>query len=144
MAGRGPAPKDVRRRGNAPARGDWVDLGPLLERVLPDLPEHEEFSERTRQAWELWADDPATQMYGPSDIANAIDLAYLHNDWVNGGGAKAATEVRQRMDALGLTAKGKRDLRWRVAVAVEGDVDEGAAEQEPAAASVTRRHLRAV
>jgi hypothetical protein len=39
MAGRGPAPAENRRRANVPARGDWVDLAPLEQRVLPELPE---------------------------------------------------------------------------------------------------------
>jgi hypothetical protein len=30
-------------------------------------------------------------------------------------GEEKAAEVRVRMDGLGLTPKGKRDLRWRVA-----------------------------
>jgi len=42
-----------------------------------------------------------------------VELAFLHGALVDGRMALAA-EVRQRMDILGLTQKGKRDLRWRV------------------------------
>jgi hypothetical protein len=37
----GPPPKDARarRRRNVPAAGEWVDLYPLDEPVLPALPE---------------------------------------------------------------------------------------------------------
>jgi hypothetical protein len=49
------------------------------------------------------------------------------------------SEVRQRMDGLGLSAKGKRDLRWRAPT-------EHAAERSSRRARVppTRQHLRAV
>lgn len=77
-------------------------------------------------------------MYGPSEVAGAIDLLWLFEDNVREPKAALASEIRHRMDGLGLTPKGKRDLRWRVAssVAIE-------AESTPArGATVTR--LRAV
>jgi hypothetical protein len=124
MAGRGPAPAENRRRSNEPARGEWIDL-PLLDPkkpVLPALPKRAKgdgpWSARTRSAWKAWREDPATTQYGPAEVQAAIDLAYLHDEWARGGGSKIAVEVRQRMDGLGLTPKGKRDLRWRAASAV--------------------------
>lgn len=114
MAGRGPAPKqEGRRNKTAPQRGEWIDLPPLEQSVLPDLPEGE-WSDRTYEAWGRWREDPATTQYDPADIQNAIDLAYLYEAWVREPTAALAGEIRQRQDRLGLNPKGKRDLRWRV------------------------------
>jgi hypothetical protein len=112
MAGQGPAPKDLsqRRNRNVPRRGEWVDLAPLEKPVLPELPEGE-WRERTRMAWEAWRRDPVSAQWTPSDVDYAIDTIYLHH----GMTPNSASEVRLRMDALGLTPKGKRDLRWRTA-----------------------------
>lgn len=132
MAGRGPAPAETRRRSNAPARGEWVDLPPLEKRVLPKLPAapplivrqkdkpprvvKKPWSPRTKAAWEAWARDPVTAQYGPAEIAAVIELAYVMEDYVRGIGMP--NEVRLRMDGLGLSPKGKRDLRWRVTGAI--------------------------
>ena len=112
MAGNGPAPKDPsqRRNRNTPMRGEWVDLAPLDKPVLPELPEGN-WSPRTCMAWEAWRRDPVSAQWTPSDVDYAIDTIYLHNAMTE----KSASEVRLRMDSLGLTPKGKRDLRWRVA-----------------------------
>ncbi len=119
MAGRGPAPKepDQRRRGAKPQRGEWVDISAPARPVLPTLTSVEKgrkWDARTRRAWEAWRQDAATSMYGPAEVAAAIELAYLFDDFVVYGPASAAPELRLRMDGLGLTPKGKRDLRWRV------------------------------
>lgn len=114
MSGNGPAPAAVRRRRNEPSRGDWVDLPPLEAAVLPELPEivgeDEGWGPMARMTWDAWRRDPVTQMYSPADVQYALDAIRLYN----GMTAKTANEVRLRMDALGLTPKGKRDLRWRV------------------------------
>lgn len=114
MAGNGPAPKAVRRRRNEPARGEWVDLAPLDRPALPDLPElagDQEWSTQTVAAWAAWRSDPVTSQYTPADIAYALDAIRLYEVMT----PSTASEVRLRMDALGLTPKGKKDLRWRVA-----------------------------
>ncbi len=114
MAGQGPAPKAARRRSNEPARGDWIELRPLVSPVLPALPEFEGdevWRQATRVAWDAWRADPVTAMYSVADVSYALDTIVLHNAMT----PSSANEVRLRMDALGLTPKGKRDLRWRVA-----------------------------
>jgi len=127
MAGRGPAPKESRRRRNAPARGEWVDLAPLERPVLPELPEGE-WRPATRATWDAWRSDPVSAQWSPADVAFALDTILLHNEM------KKPNEVRLRMDSLGLTPKGKRDLRWRITAPVEAEVT-----------SITReRRLRAV
>lgn len=116
MAGHGPPPAENRRRRNEPARGDWVELDPLTETILPDLPKRLKkegnWSARTIAAWRAWQKDPVTQMWSESDIAYAQDTILLHDRMT----PSIAKEVRLRMDGLGLTPKGKRDHRWKVAV----------------------------
>lgn len=140
MAGQGPAPKGEgqRRRRNEPARGEWVDLGSLEAPVLPvaDVSWHP----RTVALWEAWRVDPASAMYGPAEVAAAVELGWLMDEFATGGDPNrkvqrvTAAELRLRMDGLGLSAKGKRDLRWRVV-----------AEAEKAAAPLAEvRELRAV
>jgi len=113
----GPVPKDpgARRRQNVPARGEWVDLVPLEAPVLPVLPKrarNAKWSERTLMAWDAWRMDPVTGQYGPADVQAALELAHVMEEYVRG--REKAAEVRLRMDGLGLSPKGKRDLRWRV------------------------------
>ena len=132
MAGRGPAPKEGRRRRNAPARGEWVELPPLEQAVLDELPELEDdvWRPETVSLWEAWRADPVTALWSPADRAFALDTLILHNEMT----ASGASEIRLRMDSLGLTPKGKRDLRWRI-------VGEAPAEEKPV---VQPRRLRAV
>lgn len=113
MAGRGRAPAENRRRRNVPMRGEWVDLEPLEAPVLPELPEGEwrpDWTPETVELWEAWRADPVTAQWSPSDVAFAVETIMLRNE----KGLAAANEVRLRMDSLGLTPKGKRDLRWRL------------------------------
>jgi hypothetical protein len=116
MAGRGPAPKPAEQRRNQAAklRGEWVDLPPLKRPVLPPLskrtPDGEPWPKSTQRAWDAWRADPVTAQWSPADVAQAWDTIELHAQMT----ARTASEVRLRMDGLGLTPKGKRDLRWRV------------------------------
>jgi len=117
----GPAPKapGERRRYNQPLRGEWIDLEPLEEPILreydpdwattvviTDEGAREVPSGVRREMWEAWRNSPVTSQYGPEDIAAIEELAarfYL----------LTYADQDRRMNALGLTPKGKRDLRWR-------------------------------
>lgn len=120
MAGHGPAPKAPEERASlkVPERGDWVTLLPLTKPVLPPLPRRArgegEWSPRTRRMWDAWRKDWVTGAYGPAEIAWAIDLAYVYEDAVRAHRPPMWAEARQWMDRLGLTMKGKRDLRLRL------------------------------
>jgi hypothetical protein len=133
MAGRGPAPKDPsqRRRANAPARGEWVDLPPLKEPVLPELPVTggAQWHPETVEMWTAWRADPVSAQWSEADVAYALQTIRLMD-----AGAPP-NELRLRMDSLGLTPKGKRDLRWRL-------VSEAPAVEAPRPAG--ERALRAV
>jgi hypothetical protein len=106
MAGRGPAPKPAgqRRRRNQPLRGEWVDLEPLGKPVLPAA--DRAWPDFVKALWNAWRQDPVTSQYGPADLAAVRELARQYVEL-------APNEQRLRMDGLGLTPKGKRDLRWR-------------------------------
>lgn len=122
MAGVGPAPKDAaqRHRGKPARRGEWIDL-PVAGPV-PKLPRGT-WSARTKAAWSSWWSDPASTQWTEADKGAVVELAYVHADFAMGKVSLAA-EVRLRMDILGLTQKGKRDLRWRV-VAEVAEVERG-------------------
>ena len=119
MAGQGPPPKDpaTRRRRNEPTRGEWIEIAEPEKPILPTLPRRLKaqggWSAQTRSAWNAWRRDPATTQFGPAEIQQALDTAYLYEQFARGD-FKAAPEIRIRLDGLGLTAKGKRDLRWKV------------------------------
>jgi hypothetical protein len=123
MAGHGPAPKlpGQRRRYNQPGRSEWVDLKPLETTVLPPYRRswHVFVESRDKQGnpievrrgvsramWEAWRSSPVTSQYGPEDIAACCYLAEAFHSLTD------ASRFAM-MDRLGLTPKGKRDLRWR-------------------------------
>jgi hypothetical protein len=64
--------------------------------------------------WSAWRGDWVTGAYGPAEIAMAVELAYVYEDAVRDSKPTRWSEVRQWMDRLGLTMKGKRDLRLRL------------------------------
>lgn len=117
----GPAPKDpaFRARTNVPERGEWLDLPTLSRSVLPGLPRRARgdgpWSSRTRRMWRGWKADWATGRFGASEIAMTVELAFLFEDAVRASKPAMWAETRQWMDRLGLTLKGKRDLRLRLA-----------------------------
>lgn len=120
MAGRGPAPKQSRHRRKAPVRGDWVRLVPLVGCHLPSLDEFEApvnyesenraafWPTRTKLMWESWQEDPVTATWNKSDLAFAVDTIYLHAQAAQG----KSSEIRIRMESLGLTPKGRADRRF--------------------------------
>lgn len=112
MAGRGPAPKDPghRRRYNQPARSEWVDLEPLEKPILPAADRG--WSDRVKRLWNAWREDAVTSQYGAADLAAVYELAEQFE-------LLKPNEQRLRMDGLGLTPKGKRDLRWRTPAEVQ-------------------------
>jgi hypothetical protein len=92
-----------RRRRNEPLRGEWVDLEPLEE---PVLPEYDEAWQVQEWMWDAWRSSPETGQYGDADITS---IRYLAAEFYDLPPAQRLA----LMDKLGLTPKGKRDLRWR-------------------------------
>jgi hypothetical protein len=75
-------------------------------------PELLEWPDYAHRAWVAWWMDPASQMWDESDVMlleHALELRVAGRHTIT-----AAAEMRQILDRLGLTQKGKRDLRWKV------------------------------
>ncbi len=116
MAGRGAPPSQFGlHQSGRNVRGGWRVVDPLTSPVLPPMPDRTQaegpWSDRARASWEGMRADPATGIFGPPEIALAIELAYLIEDAVRSPKTSLLTEIRLRRDSLGLTPKGKRDLR---------------------------------
>lgn len=120
----GPAPKfpEKRARANKPVSGEWVSVEPIEDPILPELPDDDgmTWNTRTRRLWKGWQRDPATRLYGESEVAMATELAFMHAKAVRGDdNAPPWSVITGWMDRLGLTPKGKKDLRIRVVRAAE-------------------------
>lgn len=133
MAGNGPAPKlpEQRRNRVAPSRGEWVDIA-RREAPVPPLPDGE-WHPRAARSWALWWTDPAASQWTDAQEGEVVELLALTDEFWNGNTTRA-NEMRLRADGLGLTQKGKRDLRWRVV----GDEPVATAPPKPAAARRAR------
>ena|SRR5579859_35711 len=132
MPGQGAAPKlpEQRRNRHEPKRGEWVEIPRVgLGAPAPDP----SWNAETVLAWNSWWDDPASTQWTAADVGSVRYLARLFDL----GSVSIANEMRLRMDGLGLTQKGKRDMRWRI---VE---PEEPAERKPPAPS-RRRNLNVV
>jgi hypothetical protein len=144
MSGRAPKPAELRRRRNAPAGGEWVDLPELEGPVLPPLP-HGDWSEYSRAMWDGWRADRATSHYTPADIGYALETIRVADAYHQGGPVSLIGELRLRMDGLGLTPKGKRNLRWRIPDSdPSADTRAGRSERLSRSMSSRRKRLRAV
>jgi hypothetical protein len=148
MSGPAPKPAHLRRRRNTPAGGEWVDLPELEGPVLPELPELPggNWSQYTLRMWAAWRADPVTSQYTPADVDYALATIRIADAYHRGGPASLLGELRLRMDGLGLTPKGKRNLRWRVADAADPIGGSGLERSERLSRSMAsrRRRLRAV
>lgn len=111
-----PKPREQRARRNIPNRGEWVDLAPITTPILPELPElaGTDWNARTRRLWEGFRFDPVTATFGPSEIALTIEWAHIHARAARDADAAMLRISAAMLDKLGLTPKGKRDLRYRV------------------------------
>ena len=110
---RPPKPKEVRLNHAKPRTGEWFEI-PV--KPLPG-PAHEALSAfgtrkwqpESRQRWDVWRHDATSLYWSPADVDYAIETLTLYEvpepNWA---------EISRRRDRLGLTPKGKRDLRLLV------------------------------
>lgn len=115
MAGRGPAPKhhSVRARGNRGA--DVTTLRPV-DGAQPDLPEGVPWPDATREWWQMWADAPQSDEFGPTDWAFLMETALLHADaW--SGNLDRLPELRLRVAKFGATPEDRARLKMQYAQA---------------------------
>lgn len=120
MAGRGPAPKDPRRRArrNADPVGTTVIAFQRAER--PDLPDDVDWPEQTRAWWDMWAESPLSEHFMSTDWSFLLDTARLHAEFWQGD-AKAAAELRLRVAKFGATPEDRARLRIQFAEADGAD-----------------------
>ncbi len=126
MPGRGPAPKKQENRVNRakPLRGEWQTLLPdTYDGPRPKLPRVAGgLLKATKDAWGIWWSSPMAHMWTRSDwpvlvqlivMTDRITRALSTGDFFSGY-ASMVTEARYLRDQLGLTEKGRRDLRWQL------------------------------
>jgi hypothetical protein len=141
MPGRGPAPKSKETRVNRakPQRGEWITLaGEPFKGPKPTLPRvHGGLLESTKKTWADWWSSPMAHQWHKADwpvltqlivMTDRVTRALNTGDFFTGF-ASMVTEARYLRDQLGLTEKGRRDLRW--------SLPDGMAESEDLPASVT-------
>jgi len=123
MAGKGPSPKlpDQRRRRNAPAAGEWRVLPAEPYRgKRPNLPRVPRgLLASSKATWEEWWSSPMAHMWPEADWGR-LQVAIATHDTITRrlaagdikGLASTMAELRQTLDSLGLTPKGRQDRRW--------------------------------
>ena len=110
MAGRGPAPKAQRFRRNAPARGEWTPSPEGgWQHPLPEPPKG--LLPGTVKVWESWFKAWWAGHWTEDDLPQLMFVIRLH-DRVSRGDVRRLGELRQWMDAMGITPKGQQDRRW--------------------------------
>lgn len=115
QGGRAPKEPEQRRTRHVPQRGEWLDLPAENTNRPPAMPSAPKggWSTGSKSAWRSWWRDPVSLLWSPADREALRAVVYLHHE-VERGKLSVAPEVRLRLDLLGLSQKGKRDLRWRV------------------------------
>lgn len=120
MPGRGPAPKDPRRR--ARTNSDPIPTTTIrFEQVgQPSLPDGIDWPERTREWWAMWGDSPQAEHFGSTDWDYLLDTATIHAAFW-GGRLDQAAELRLRVAKFGATPDDRARLRMQFAQADEAD-----------------------
>jgi len=112
--------KDNPVRRNQPGeRLPWVDLpvgGPAGS--PPRVPAGSKLLAPGKALWKSIWSTPAASQWGESEIPQAVLLCQLHDEWNQKRDKAVLTEARHLRTALGLTAKSRNELRWRI---VDGD-----------------------
>lgn len=111
MAGRGPAPKEGRRRQNQPERGEMssVDAVGWQHGEIPAPPDG--LMSASLEAWRTWLAAWFAAHWTVSDLPGLRQVIRLY-DQVERGEFQRATELRLMMDTFGITPKGQQDRRW--------------------------------
>lgn len=134
MPGRGPAPKDPRkraRRNHDPIALRIVEVDPEPQPDLPSFDVQVEvdgalvsqtftWPERTREWWRMWADSPLSDDFTSTDWSELLDTALLHARYWKGD-VKVASELRLRVAKFGATPEDRARLRIQFAAADEAD-----------------------
>lgn len=129
MAGRGPAPKDPKRR--ARRNSDSVATSTIRFELAdqPELPSlgtdkdgnEVEWHPRTVAWWAMWRVAPQAEHFMASDWDFLLDTALMHHAMWSKGQWTLAAEVRLRVAKFGATPEDRARLRMQFAEADEKD-----------------------
>lgn len=125
MAGRGPAPKDPRKRARrnaevVPLR--VVEVSAADKPELPALVDGALWSEPTLVWWDMLDLHPLKAEFTELDWSYLLDTALLHNAYWRGD-LKQASELRLREAKYGFTPEDRARLRIQFAQATEAELD---------------------
>lgn len=134
----GPAPKESRRRRNAPARGEYQPPTGVGWQHGPVPAPPERLLKASRDAWATWMGAWFASHWTPDDLPGLRTVIRLY-DQVERGEFVRVSELRLHMDGYGITPKGQQDRRWSPPKPEEAPKS---AEEHPADALYA--HLRAV
>ena len=143
MAGKGPAPKAMKRRRNAEPPNTKVSADGGLRG--PDLPDGYNWHPQTLLWWQTWRRSPQAQRFTDTDWSFLLDTALMHSAmWAKSQWTLAA-EVRLRAAKFGATPEDRARLRLEVDVPVaESEKPTTAAAARKAAAKDPRTRLSLV
>lgn len=115
MAGRGPAPKQVRTRPNDAARRDAEQVRIVADEVLrgPELPSGFMWCERTRTWWDTWRASAQAQVMTATDWESMLETAALHHTFWEGD-TSVASELRLRVAKFGATIEDRMRLKLQI------------------------------
>lgn len=121
MAGRGPAPKDPRRR--VRRNKQETDNSTVIQfekGEQPDLSPDWDWPDETLEWWKMWADSPLSEHFMATDWSFLHDTAMLHARYWQGDIGVAA-ELRVRVAKFGATPEDRARLRIQFADADDAD-----------------------
>lgn len=120
MAGRGPAPKDPRRR----ARRGNSEIDPTIiefeKAPQPELSAEWDWPDETLEWWSMWAQSPLSEHFMATDWSFLHDTAMLHARYWQGD-ISVAGELRVRVAKFGATPEDRARLRIQFADADHAD-----------------------
>lgn len=130
MAGRGPAPKDPKRRAGHHKETHAQTVLRFEKAEAPDLPPLRvrqgdemvtlEWPAATIEWWEMWRRSPQAEHFSSTDWSFLLDTALVHARHWNGE-ATAGPELRLRVAKFGATPEDRARLRMQFAQADEAD-----------------------
>lgn len=121
MAGRGPAPKDPRRRARANADPIATTIIKFEKADQPTLPEDIDWPPATVSWWRMWDESPLSEHFMTSDWSFLLDTALLHAAVWGSGDFTKLSELRIRVAKFGATPEDRARLRIQFAEADDAD-----------------------
>lgn len=113
MAG-GSLPKADPVRRNKRPDDFWTDLPASNPEPAPKPPVGASFDAHAKRVWSEYWSTPMSTQWGEPEARQAVRLCQLEQRWNASGDLRLLPEMRQLENALGLTPKARRDLRWRI------------------------------